>query len=118
MRQEDTPGAAMHDADAELRRQAARAMGQARTEKKIAAARAVAESRIGAKWTEEQKANLREKQTERRERERQERAALGLTPAVPVEKKPPGRPRKEQPVDPAPKRPRGRPKKTDGQIPS
>jgi len=76
------------------------------------------EARKVGGFADETREKLRAAQSERRERERQERAALGLAPAVSAEKKPPGRPRKEQPVDPAPKRPRGRPKKTDGQIPS
>ena len=91
--------------------------------RRVTAASREASRRNGAEakqivQSEEHKAKLRAGQADRREREKQERAALGITPSVSAEKKPPGRPRKEPPVDPAPKRPRGRPKKTDGQIPS
>ncbi len=90
--------------------------------RRITAASREASRRNGAEakqvvQSEAHKAKLRAAQAQRREREKQERAALGLEVA-PVAKKPPGRPRKEQPVDPAPKRPRGRPPKADGQTPS
>ena len=89
--------------------------------RRVTAASREASRRNGAEakhivQSEEHKAKLRVAQAERRERERQERAALGLTPAVSAEKKSPGRPRKEAAGDPAPKRPRGRPKKIDGQT--
>ena len=57
-----TDGAALHDPDAEMRRQAARAMGSARTERKIQASRANAalatESRRGKPLPEETRALL------------------------------------------------------------
>jgi len=115
-------GAALHDADAERRKEAARALGSARTEKKIAAARAVAESRRGSKWTDEQKANLREVQRIRREREQAERIANGATLPEAKEKKAIGRPKKVQSADAAiigadsPKRGRGRPRKSEAAI--
>jgi hypothetical protein len=101
----------MHSDDAEQRREAARLMGSAKTERKVAAARAVAESRRGQKWSEEAKAKLREAQQARRERERQEQTLSGLA-SVPTEKKPVGRPR-TRPVEETPKKPRGRPKKSE-----
>lgn len=112
MEQENTPGAVMHDADAERRKEAARAMGQARSERKREAVRQ--NGLLGGAYpmTPETKEKLRAAQSARREREKQERDALGLTSGVSAEKKSPGRPRKEPPVDAAPKRPRGRPKKT------
>ena len=60
--------------DNEARSEAARQMGRARTPAKIEAARATAASRVGTKWTEEQRANLRKSQQERRQREREEKA--------------------------------------------
>ena len=107
----NAPGRDLHSEDENARKSAASTMGKARTEKKIAAARATAESRRGVKWTDEQKAKLRESQAARREREAQERAALGLD-AAPTEKKKAGRPAKIKPeVEAAAPRPRGRPKK-------
>ncbi len=78
----------------EVIRKAMSILGSARTEKKIAAARAVAESRKGTKWTEEQKQKLRAAQAARREREREEMEAAGLKEPV-KEKRPRGRPRKQ-----------------------
>ena len=117
MNTEESLGAQMHDADAEARREAARAMGRARTERKIAAARAVAESRRGVLWTEEQKAKLREAQKERRERERLARLTAGeVEPDTAAEKRPVGRPRKQTTEEgTAPKRPVGRPKKVQAE---
>jgi len=111
---EETAGRDLQGADEEGRRIAASTMGRARTEKKL---NALAENRLKfTGHTAETRALLSEKQKERREREKQERAALGLD-ASPVDKQPRGRPRKEKPVDPATKRPRGRPPQTDKQIP-
>jgi hypothetical protein len=109
----DTPGADMHGDDPEARREAARLMGKARSERKIQAARAVAESRRGTKWTEEQKAQLRIAQAARRERERLAREAAGAGAVVGTEKQRPGRPRtRPETADPdAPKRGPGRPRK-------
>lgn len=68
--------------------------------------------------SEEHKAKLREAQRLRREREKQERAALGLD-AAETEKKPIGRPRKSPVSDThTPKRGRGRPKKSETAIES
>jgi hypothetical protein len=78
----------------ELVRQAMSVIGRARTEKKIAAARATAEARKGKPLSEEHKAKLKESQRLRREREKEERAALGLD--APQEKKPRGRPKKTE----------------------
>jgi hypothetical protein len=88
-------GKALHDADEEARREAARKMGSARTERKAAASRATAASRKGVTLTEEQRERQRQGQLARWERIRAERAAAGLTPVV-VEKKRAGRPRKVQ----------------------
>ncbi|GDX40742.1 hypothetical protein LBMAG21_10340 [Armatimonadota bacterium] len=86
-------------------------IGSAKTEKKL---KALAENR--AKFTghtEETKARLREAQKARRERE-----ALA---APVIEKKPVGRPRKQEQAAPvtndAPKRGRGRPRKTSDDTP-
>jgi hypothetical protein len=107
----ETPGKALNSDDPEARREAGRLMGSARTERKIAAARAVAESRRGVKWTEEQKARLRAAQQARRERERRERLESDQTMPV-KEKRPVGRPRTRPTLDEdTPKRPVGRPKK-------
>lgn len=108
----------MNSASEEARREAARAMGSAKTPRKTSTSRAnmtrINEQRRAEGISEELRAKLRQKQQERRERER---AALGLI-TEPAEKRPPGRPRKEQPadVDPAPKRGRGRPKKQDEAV--
>src|SRR5437879_4878578 len=96
----------------EIIRQAMSIIGRARTEKKIAAARATAASRRGSTWTEDQKEKQKEAQAARREREKQERIALGLAETDPTEKKRPGRPR-TRPIEEGPKRPRGRPKKNE-----
>lgn len=112
----ETPGALLHGADADARREAARLMGQATSEKKAAAARATAAARKGAKWTEEQKENLRKRRAELREQKLQAAGEAGATPSVAVEKKRPGRPRKE-PADVEPtgeRRGRGRPRKQEG----
>lgn len=75
-------------------------------------ARAIAAQRKGKEWTEEQKANLREAQRLRRERERQEREGSELATAT-AEKRPVGRPRTKS-AEATEKRPRGRPKKEAG----
>ena len=96
-------------------------MGKARTEKKVAASRVnasrAAESRRGVPVSDEHKAKLKAAQQARREREKQERAALGIAPAI-VEKKKTGRPAKVKPEQDsaAEKRPRGRPKRQDAQL--
>ena len=96
-------GAALHGEDATARKSAASLMGQARTEKKIAAARVnverATEARRGVPMSEAHKAKLRDAYAARRQREQEERAALGLDTVIVAE----------------PKRPRGRPKKQAGQ---
>ena len=69
--------------------------------RRVTAASREASRRNGAEakqivQSEEHRAKLRAAQSARRERERQEHAALGLTPAVPEPKRPRGRPRKEK----------------------
>lgn len=114
-------GADLHGDDADARKEAARMMGRARTERKVNASRAnaakAAESRIGKTFTDEQRVKLKEAQRLRREREQAAREASGV--AVPsAEKRPPGRPRKVQPEQttetaPQPQRGRGRPRKAE-----
>ena len=110
-------GADLQGGTEEARRQAASMMGSARTEKKTASSREnaakAAEARRGSKWTEEQRAKLREAQSARREREKQERMERGEVVNTAGEKRKPGRPKKEETgtaID-ALKRPVGRPKK-------
>lgn len=71
---EHSIGQVMHGDDAESRREAARMMGKARTEKKIAASRAnvvrASEANRGKSPSEETRQKLREAQAARRERER------------------------------------------------
>jgi hypothetical protein len=79
-------------------------------------ARAIGEALRGVPMSDEHKAKLKAAQAVRREREKQERAALGLD-ATPTEKKQVGRPAKSKPdATNEPKRPRGRPKRQDGQT--
>lgn len=97
----------------EVIRQAMSILGSAKTERKI---EALAKNR--AKFTghtEETKAKLRAAQAARRERERQERAALGLVEPETSEKKRPGRPRTRPIEEAQAKRPRGRPRKSEGE---
>ncbi len=113
METEKRAGASLQGGSEEERRAAASMMGSARTPAKIEAARKVAEGRRGSKWTEEQKAKLREAQSARREREKQERTERGEVVETTGEKRKPGRPKKaktETAID-ASKRPVGRPKK-------
>ena len=93
----------------ELVRQAMSIIGRSRTERKQAASRVNGAKAKDTVQSEEHKAKLRDAQAARRERERQERAALGLT-AAPVAKKPVGRPKTNPDVPAADKKPRGRPK--------
>ena len=94
-------------------RQAMSILGARRTDRKIESATKNIARANAAPMTEERRAKIREAQQARRERER---AALGAD-AVPTEKRPPGRPRKQQEAgsvadcDTAPKRGRGRPRK-------
>ncbi len=96
------------------RKEAARRLGMARTEKKAVAARA-----NGAKntFTEATRAKLRAAQAARRQRERAQREASGsvAAPTSPEPKKKPGRPKKQVEAQPTPKRPVGRPRKQDAQ---
>lgn len=64
-------GAALHSDDIEARREAARLLGQARSERKAAAAR---ENGKKNTFTEETRVKLRAAQQARRERERQQKA--------------------------------------------
>ena len=90
-------GADLHGDDADARKEAARMMGRARTERKVNASRVnaakAAESRIGKTFTDEQRAKLKEAQRLRREREAQESGVAVQNP----ETKPVGRPRKTHP---------------------
>ena len=89
-----TSGQSLHDPDAEIRRQAARAMGSARTERKKTASVENGKKGGAHAFTEETREKLRAAQAARRERERQEKATLGpIPPAVPKRKT--GRPKKQ-----------------------
>ena len=106
-------GADLHGDDADARKEAARMMGRSRSERKIEAARRVAESRRKENLTEEQVNKLRESQRLRREREPAAREASGVAVQT-ADKKAVGRPRKvqtEATANDAPKRGRGRPPK-------
>ncbi len=92
MNTSEKSGKSLHDADAERRREGARALGSARTPKKQAAARENGKKSV---FTEEMRDKLRVSQQARRERERQEKEAAGVV-TVATEKKRPGRPRKPQ----------------------
>lgn len=110
-------GADLHGDDADARKEAARMMGRSRSERKIEAARRVAESRRKENLTEEQVNKLRESQRLRREREQAAREASGVAVQT-AEKKPVGRPRKAQAEAtandaPQQKRGRGRPRKAE-----
>jgi len=102
------------ETETEILRQAMAIARSRRSPERLAEnARQVAESRRGSKWTDEQKAKLREAQSARREREKQERMERGEVVSTAGEKRKPGRPKKEETetaID-APKRPVGRPKK-------
>jgi hypothetical protein len=112
----ETNGKQMQGGNAEARREAARALGSARTPAKSEAAKLRNESRKGVPLAPEIREKMRQAQLSRWEAIRAERQAQGLDAEPATEKRPPGRPRKamsEEAV--APKRPRGRPKKTDAQ---
>ena len=112
MNTKNAPGRDLQGEDENARRAAASTMGKARTDRKL---NALAENR--AKFTghsEETRAKLRMAQAVRREREKQERAALGIVEPVKETKKP-GRPAKVRPDVETVPRPRGRPKKQTGQ---
>ena len=79
----DELGSLLRGEDAEARREAARMMGRARSEKKAAASRENGKKGGVRVVTEEHREKLRLAQTARRERERQERAALASS-AAPV----------------------------------
>jgi hypothetical protein len=112
----ETTGKQLQDDGAEMRRDAARALGSARTPAKSAAAKRRNEARKGVPLAEETRQKLSEAGKLRWENIRaQKAAAAAANPAPPKAAKRMGRPPK--PVDPdAPKRPRGRPKKQDGEI--
>ena len=87
----ENPGALLHDAEAERRREGARALGSARTPRKQASSRENGKKSV---FTEEMREKLKAAQAARRERERQEKATLGpIPPAVPKRKT--GRPKKQ-----------------------
>ena len=111
----------MNSPSEEERREAARALGSARTPRKTSTSSAamtrINEQRRAEGIPEELREKLREKQQARRERERQAKEqAAALLP--PVEKKRAGRPRKEPATCPetTPKRGRGRPRKDTPQT--
>ena len=72
----DDLGSLLRSEDAEARREAARMMGRARSEKKAASSRENGKKGGVRIVTEEHREKLRIAQVARRERERQERAAL------------------------------------------
>ena len=75
--------------------EAMRLLGSAKTPAKVAAARAVAESRKGCRMTEEQRQKMADGQARRRERERIAKgAAPKPAPDPTAPKRGPGRPRK------------------------
>ena len=114
----ETPGKDMHDPAAEARREAARALGQARTPAKAKAARENAAARRGVPLSEEHREKIRAAQEARWEKYRAKKAEQAAT-LPPVEQKRRGRPRQEQPaeLDTTPKRGRGRPRKETAQQP-
>lgn len=93
-------GEELQSDDVVARREAARMMGRAKTEKKSAASRANMEKlniqRKGQAFSEEHKEKLKAAQAARRERER-----IAKSVVMPE-------------ADVAPKRPRGRPRKSEG----
>ena len=112
---ENTAGQALHSDDPDARRQAAALMGAARTERKSQSSRenvkAATEARRGKPMSEEHKAKIAAT------RLAQEAARKQAAPVIAnVEKKPPGRPRKDHAdVETAgEKRGRGRPRKQEG----
>jgi len=79
--QKDTSGQAMHDDDADRRREAARALGSAKTPEKAESSRANGKRYEGVERTPEQKERIR-------------KARWGDRPRPePKPKRPPGRPR-------------------------
>lgn len=97
MNKKESPGTAMHDPDAERRREAARAMGQARTERKTQQSaqniQQLNKRRKTEGFSEETKLKLKAAQALRREREKAEHAAL-VSDAAPVAPRPKERPKK------------------------
>jgi hypothetical protein len=89
-------GKEMRDSDAQVRSEAARAMGRARTPAKQAAAVKRAEKRKGIPLSEERKEQIRQAQLLRWERYRAEKAAQAAS-SPPVPKRPVGRPKKAVP---------------------
>jgi hypothetical protein len=108
----EAAGKHIRDDSEETRREAAAAMGRARTPAKIRAARETAAARRGVPLSEEHREKIRVAQEARWEKYRAEKAAAAAAnPVPPKEPKRIGRPPK--PVDPdAVKRSRGRPKAT------
>jgi hypothetical protein len=76
----------------DLIREAMRAIGSRRSERKTASSRANGAKAKAIVQTEEHKAKLREAQQSRREREKAEREAQGI---LPPPKRPQGRPKKK-----------------------
>jgi len=107
----------------ELIRQAMSVIGSRKTPRKAESSRVnvarATEARTGQTLSEEHRAKLKAAQQRRRERERE---ALGVAGTAPVEKRPPGRPRKQPEAgsvadcETAPKRGRGRPRKEPAQM--
>lgn len=93
----------------ELIREAMRVIGSKTSERKAVSSRANGAKAREVVTSEEHKAKLRAAQQARRDREKAEREPMRTAEAA--TKRPPGRPRKEQPEAIEPKRPRGRPKK-------
>lgn len=108
----ESSGGAMHDTDAGKRREAARELGSARTEKKAEAARQNAALRRGKPLSDEHKEKLRQAQAARREREK---ALADSDVTAVVEKRPTGRPRTRPIAETTEKRPVGRPRKAKEQ---
>lgn len=107
-------GQRLQSEEAEVRREAARILGQSKSERKAASSRengkkSLLSSKVGTHIvTEEMRAKMSAAQKARWERVRQEAGII----SQPTEKRPPGRPRTRPVPDPdAPKRPVGRPKK-------
>lgn len=113
----EAAGKNLQGGDAETRRAAAAALGSARTPAKKAAAVLRAEARKGIPLAPETRQKLSEAGKERWAAIREKKAAAAaLLP--PVEKRPPGRPRKEPApsLETTPKRGRGRPRKETPQT--
>jgi len=119
MNTEDTRGARLHSLASDARSEAARLMGQSRTERKVEAARLniqrAVEARRGQPMSEEHKARIAATR-QAQETARKLAAPQAARAADQEPKRGPGRPRKahaEEATDGV-KRGRGRPKKQEG----